>query len=313
MEDIRIYNFDFELLAAENKFTYVNWTLKFNAPGSFEARFPLTSKLVEICLENDYLIAVQGNKQAIITGKQVNDVLVLFGREPTWILTKRVTPKFSKRTGTPEKLCFDIVTEAFSDVDNFTVKRYENNFESIDFWRNVYNPTEKVVSECLDRVGAGHRVYLDIKNKKWIYEMYMGNENNPLIISSPNKNAYNDAYTEDLQDYVNGGWYESYNTDDSGESEWKCIESPKEGIYKWIGVLGGDSESEAQSSLDSKKWEKEIYLDTNGIEYGTDFNLGDTVRVQVCFGNFKKTLSKKIKSVEIITENGITSQQPMFY
>lgn len=312
MRSIRFYSFNFELLQIENKFTYVNWTKKYNGVGTFEAHFPITTKILKLVLENEYLLAVQGENQAIITGKQVGDKLVLYGREPTWLLTKRVTPKFSKVTGTPEEICADIVTEAFSDVENFVVERYANEFEDINFWRNVYNPTEKVVSECLDRVGAGHLVKADIQNKKWIYKMYMGSEK-PLVISSANKNAYNEAYTEDFQDYVNGGWYESYLNDESGTSEWKYIESDKTGIYKWIGVLSGTSESEAKSSLDSRKWKKEISLETKNIKYGTDYLLGDTVKVQVCFGNFKTTISQKIKGVEIIYENGIYTENPMFY
>lgn len=312
MEDIRIYNFDFELLAIENKYTYVSWTLKYNGIGTFEARFSLSSKLVDVCLENDYLIAVQGDKQAIITGKQANDGFILYGRTPTWILSKRVTPKFTQKNGTPEAICASLVTEAFSDVENFEIKRYSGNFDEITFWRNVYNPTEKVVSECLDRIGAGHRVYIDIKNKKWIYEMLMGSDN-PLVISSPNKNAYNNSYTEDCQEHCSGGWYESYSEDENGESVWKYIESDKTGIYKWIGVLGGDNLSEAQSSLESRRWKKEISLETKSVKYGVDYNLGDTVKVQVCFGNFKKTLSEKIKGVEIICENGNLTEQPVFY
>jgi hypothetical protein len=311
MHDLRFYDFDFNLLAIENKFTYIGFLKKYNGVGTFEAHFPITSKILKLALENEYLLVVWGPHQAIITGKQVNTKLILYGREPTWLLTKRVTPKFSSVTGTPEKICADIVREAFLDVENFEVERYENEFEKIKFWRNVYNPTEKVVSECLDRIGAGHRVYADIKNKKWVYSMQMGSERE-LIISSANKNAYNDSYVEDFQDHVNGGWYESYTENGDGESEWKFIESPKKGIYRWIGVLGGESENDAKASLDTRKWEKEISVETKNLKFDTDYSLGDTVKLQVCFGNFKTTLTKKVKGVELICENGIYTENPVF-
>ena len=312
MNDIRFYNFDFELLDIENKFTYINWTLKYNDIGTFEAHFPINSKILKMCLENDYLIAVQGDNQAIITGKQAGEKLILYGRTPTWLLNKRVTPKFTKITGTPEEICAKLVTEAFSDVENFEVERFENDFDEISFWRNVYNPTEKVVSECLDRIEAGHKVVADIKNKKWIYKMQLGTEK-PVVISEENKNAYNDSYTEDFQDHVSGGWYESYSDADDGTSEWVYIESDKTGIYKWIGVLGGSSQSEAEESLKTRKWKKEIKFETNNVKYGVDYNLGDTVKVQICYGNFKKTLSKRIKGVETIFENGVYTENPIFY
>ncbi|MBE7053745.1 MAG: hypothetical protein E7391_05650 [Ruminococcaceae bacterium] len=311
MDDIRFYDFDFNLLNIENKASYINWTIKYNGIGTFEAHFPIKSKILKTALETDYLIAVQGENQAIITGKQANEKLVLYGRTPNWLLTKRVTPKFSKITGTPEEISRNIVEDAFSDVENFKTEKYENSFEKINFWRNVYNPTEKVVKECLDRIGAGHMVIADVKNKNWIYKMQMGKVRD-LIISSTNKNAYNETYTEDFQDHVNGGWYESYAEDDSGSSQWMYIESDKEGIYKWIGVLGGQSESEAKDSLNSREWEKEISLETKDVKYKKDYFLGDTVKLKVCFGNFKTTISKKVKGVKMEYENGIYTENPIF-
>ena len=311
MHDLRFYDFNFNLLAIENKFTYLGFLKKYNGVGTFEAHFPITSKILKLVLENEYLLVLWGSNQAIITGKQVGNKLVLYGREPTWLLTRRVTPKFSTVSGTPEKICADIVRNAFSDVENFVVERFENNFETINFWRNVYNPTEKVVSECLDRAGAGHRVYADIKNKNWVYQVVMGKERE-LIISSANKNAYNASYVEDFQDHVNGGWYESYSNGNDGEAQWKFIDSPKTGIYRWIGVLGGDSESDAKASLNTRKWEKEISVETKNIKYGKDYSLGDTVKLQVCFGNFKTTVIKKVKGVQMAVENGIYTENPVF-
>ena len=311
MDDLRFYDFNFNLLEIENKAIYINWTIKYNGVGSFEAHFPLKSKILKTVLENDYLILMQGENQAIITGKQANEKLVIYGRTLNWLLTKRVTPKFSKITGTPEEIARNIVNDAFFDVKNFKTEKYENTFEKINFWRNVYNPTEKVVSECLDRIGGGHMIFADIKNKNWVYKMQMGKER-PLIISSTNKNAYGETYTEDFQDHVNGGWYESYENDEEGNGVWTYIESDTEPIYKWIGVLGGQCESEAKDSLKTRAWEKEISLETKDVKYKKDYFLGDTVKLKVCFGNFKKTIAKKVKGVKIEYENGIYTENPMF-
>ena len=96
------------------------------------------------------------NNQAIITGKSAFADFTLFGRTPNFILSKRVTPNFTKKEGTIEEICADIVSDAFFDVENFVVKRTSGFTNSINFWRNVYNPTFKVISECLDREKAGH-------------------------------------------------------------------------------------------------------------------------------------------------------------
>ena len=50
---------------------------------------------------------------------------------------------------------------------------------------------------------------------------------------------------------MNGGFYEVINGE-TNESTWEEIASDKQGIYKWMGVLGGNSLSDAKDSLKQK-------------------------------------------------------------
>ena len=88
MEDIRIYDYEFNLLHIEHDIVSCNWTIHENAIGSFEMHFPLTSNLISVIMQNRYLVAVQGKKQAIITGRQVNTEGVLYGRTCNWLLSR---------------------------------------------------------------------------------------------------------------------------------------------------------------------------------------------------------------------------------
>lgn len=310
MEDIKVYDFDLNLLHIENVFSSVDWLLKFNGIGTFEAHFPINSKIVNIAMQNDYLIVSQGNKQAIITGKSSQEDFALYGKTPNWILSKRVTPKFTGMSGTVEKLSATLVSEAFLDVPNFVVERVDGFSQATYFWRNVYNPTIKVISECLEKEKAGHTVYLDFDNKNWIYKAVKGRETD-IVFSEGRFNVYNIKYSEDFQDYVNGGFYE-YIDEDTGESVWEKISSDKSGIYKWMGVLGGNTLSDARASLATRSWDKNIKFETKGMRFNKDYFLGDRVSVKTKIGDFNRTDKKYISAVNIWYDNANSGEQPVF-
>jgi len=310
MQDIRVYDFNLNLIHIENMISSVDWVIKFNDIGTFEAHFPLNAKIVPIVMKNDYLIISQGDNQAIVTGKSAISDFTVFGRTPNFILSKRVTPNFTKKTGTIEKISAGIVSDAFLDVENFVVKRVSGFTNEINFWRNVYNPTFKVISECLDREKAGHKVYFDFENKKWVYTAVKG-RNTGIVFSKGKFNASNTSYYEDFQEYVNGGFYEVID-EETGESIWEEIASEKEGIYKWMGVLGGNTLSDARDSLKSRKWNKNIRFDIKDMKFNKDYFLGDRVKVKTEIGDFKRYDEKYISAVNIWYENANSGEKPVF-
>lgn len=310
MNDIRVYDFDFNLIHIENTFSSVDWVLKFNDIGTFEAHFPINARIVDIAMKNNYLIVAQGDKQAIITGKSAFSDFTLYGRTPNWILSKRVTPNFTGMSGTIESISATIVRRAFSDIDNFVVNNVDGFTNSINFWRNVYNPTSKVVSECLDREKAGHNVYLDFENKNWVYHAIKGRDTTTLF-SEGKLNVYNIQYAEDFQEYVNGGFYEVIDAE-TGENTWEEIQSAQTGIYKWMGVLSGNTLSDANDSLATRKWNKNIKFETKGMKFDKDYFLGDRVDVKMKIGQFERTDKKYISAVNIWYDNANSGEKPVF-
>ena len=119
MEDLRIYDFDFNLLDIEHRLISSNWTICFNDIGKAEIHLPINADCTKLFFENKYLFITQGSKQAIVTGKQIGENCVIYARTPNWILSRRVLPYFEEREGITEKLVRDFVSECFSDCDCF--------------------------------------------------------------------------------------------------------------------------------------------------------------------------------------------------
>ena len=310
MADIKFYDFELNLLHIDNAYSSVDWLLKFNDIGTFEAYFPINSPVTKLCMENEYIIAVQGDNQAVITGKKVSSDLTLYGRTPNWFLSKRVTPNFALMYYSPEFIAKQHVAAAMEDVSNFKIVRTSGFTTKIRFWRNVYNPTIKVVSECLARVSAGHKMWFDIGEKKLKYCAVKPSDTG-LIISRTNLNAQNLSYTDDFQDSANGGYYEV--TDEStGETSWTEIASDKTGLYRWVQILGGDNEYDAKASLKSKSRKKDVKFDVRDLTYGKDYSLGDIVTVNSEFGGCIRSDRKQITEVNIWYENGNSGEKPVF-
>lgn len=315
MNDIQIYDYEFNLLFQTNKFTSLNWSLKYNDIGTFEGHFSLDTELLPIIMNHTYLIAKQGDLTAIITGNQASGDLAVFGRTCNWILTKRITPKVLQCTETVETLTRMFVENAFVDVNNFVLGEKINLTNKIDFLRDNRTVTFDIVKECLDADEAGHEIIFDIVDKKWVYQVKKGQEL-PLIMSEANKNAYNTELSGDCLDYFSVGWYEKQpetGITDS-ESEWLKVSSDitKTGIYCWETILSGKNDSEAKTDLAKKKIRSETVVNSRNIFCGKDYHLGDIVRFQIQKGQYQTTVKQRITGVNIWYEQGNYGERPVF-
>ena len=93
---------------------------------------------------------------------------------------------------------------------------------------------------------------------------------------------------------------------------WEYLSGDAEGICKWDAVLSSATESEAKTDLTNKIWRHEISGESSRLKLGTDYGLGDTVRVQVEKGGFAETVSKRITGAEIWWENGNVGEKLIF-
>lgn len=145
--------------------------------------------------------------------------------------------------------------------------------------------------------------------------------NSPVLSDNQIQNAYtfyritSDSY--DLGgDIVNrfGLWCrkDTYLYSDSPDGKWKISESrpdtiwiylgqpDKTGAERWDAVLTGVlTEDEAKAEIAKRIQKETSETETNNMVYGEDYDLGDIVKVQLEFGEFKKTEEKRVSAVNI--------------
>ncbi len=214
MEDIRFYNFEGQLLSIVHDVVSVNWRICYNDVGTFEAHFNLQSSFVPEIALTPWLVAVQGRLQAIITGRQMGEELILYGKTPNWLLCKRGIPPFvtgdmTEGAGlTVPQIVSWVFSKAFDSNDPVTEEAAMGEFlkEPISFWRNTTNQAFEVIRDCADRENAGHRIWFEPKTGTWHFQLYKGNEL-PVMLSEDNRNAYETEYTEDVSELATAGWY----------------------------------------------------------------------------------------------------------
>lgn len=297
---LRVYNFEFELIYIEPKVKSTSWAIYYNGIGTFEAHLPLTSGLLEVTSKNKYLAICEDDKTAILTGREVGDELVLYGRTANWILEKRIAPKTESITGEAGTICNNLVQNAFSDIENFIALEPPQT-DSVTTERSTYKTVYNAVSECLALCGAGHSVDFNIAQKKWVFKVYKGTEI-PLLISEANKNAYDTSASYDILDLADCGYY--------GEDGY--LQSENSGIYRWETVLSGETEAEAVISLAEKKENEQLSLKMRGLKLGKDYNIGDIVRIQIIKGNWRITEKKLVSGVRILKKGGFSEEIPVF-
>lgn len=209
MEDLQFFDFNFNLLHTEHNFSSVYWRIMYNGIGSFEGVFPAKSKVSQLCMENEYLVICQGNKQAIITTKKFQaGKLTIIGRTVNFLLSKRVILPFSTYKTDVKKdgvsLALYVIDTCCSDF--VTKGTYLSCSRDEHFWRNTAHPAIEVIIDCLNKEDAGHELLFDPKNKKWVFNIYKGKETG-ITLSELNLNAFDTEYTHNLLDYATNGYY----------------------------------------------------------------------------------------------------------
>ncbi|MGN1097951.1 MAG: hypothetical protein ACI4SS_03530 [Clostridia bacterium] len=294
-QEIIFYDYEFNILGRIGRAADIYHKELYNGIGSFEAEIELKEPVAQMLLERDYVVAVWDGLQAIITSVQAKDdqgTMKIYGRTPNWILAKRSCPNFGHRTGTPFELAHQLVDEVWGDSIAVGMGR-DIEAEETTFWRNVYNPLDEVVSDCLDRADGGHRVVYDVKNREWRFETYKG-EKRELVFSADRRNAGGISLSHSVLDYFNGGFY----TTDYDNETWIEIPSDKEGIYKWTSRLNSSGASSAKSELAKRKIEDKLEFSALDLFRGDGYQLGDIVRASREYGGHRLTKEMRVTAVE---------------
>lgn len=305
---LRLYDFEFNLLEAENNIIKAKWTIYYNGIGNFEIHIPITSRMVRAVTENRYMVAVYGEYSGIVVGKELADELVLYGRTCNWILSKRVSPGFGAITAHPGEYAAELALDAFFDTENFILGAcpYAEQIEL----ESREGLLSDIVADCLMRGGLGYEVVFDIKNKNWVLNILKGSEND-LVLSEAHKNAYGTKGTFDIIDMATCGVYKE-NTDDGFVIKSVTNDPEKTGIYRWETLLSAGTKTEAEATLEKLCEKNEITLNVKNLKLNSDYRLGDMVRVQLIKGDYRSTQKKRIKGVEMRALQGVQIESPIF-
>lgn len=212
MNDIRIYDFEFNLLHIEPDVMSAYWIFSYNDIGTFEGTFPLTSDICDVIMKNKYLFLIQGDFQAIITAYMADTKLTVYGKTVNWILSRRTCSTFnteelySTEEISPGDVMVKLAAQIFADVENFDFINSTDIVTSETYSKDSRVPFSDVVKEYLNQFNLGHKVWLDIPNKKWVFEVYSG-KILPGVFSEENRNLTDVAISDDAQEFFSSGWY----------------------------------------------------------------------------------------------------------
>ena len=334
---IRLYDFQFNLLAETDRCISSEWELKFCGIGTYEGIFQVNSDFASIFAENEYVILSEDDRQAICVGKYISDNLRVYGRTPEWLLSKRIVLPFKTSTifggsyTDPETLMLYLLNQTYKTpvtvledgtaagevnadaVCNELVIPEAVGVESFGrhFWRNGANPLSEVIADLCDIIGCGFSLRADFENKCWRFKLVFGEERH-ILISKSLKNVYDLTLKESFLDSANGGYFEIYDAD-AEQKPYGYIkgENGGTGMLYWDTVLASASGlSEAQKLIKKAKPEYRLDCELLGLEYGKDYQLGDVVRVQFEMGKFRKTLKRRVVGASIINSSTQKSIKP---
>ncbi|MBO5136453.1 MAG: hypothetical protein J6C17_03635 [Clostridia bacterium] len=300
MEEIFFYDFHFDFLCSVPDFISVNLTEYFNKVGTAEIHIPKESEKAHKILDTDFLVACYKGHSFIITTKVYEEDLTLYGRTMNFILTKRVTDSNTFNDAFLESSVRKLIKSSF--IDSSIVRLNDSHFilgESIENTSKITcaiyenENLSEVVCEMLDTQNLGHSVTFDTINKKWIFSLLKGKEIRDIILSPENRNAHNLCYTHDILDYINTTRNTTVGTD-----------RDLTGLFAFQGTINVSGTERKKDKIKRLGRKKRVTVKTSDFIHGRDYNLGDTVRVQMRIGDKNICITKKIIGVSKWAERG---------
>jgi len=301
---VYFYDFEFNLLLYEASVLNWKFTKYYNGIGTFCAHLPISSKVIKVVSENDYLVCRFGNEYAIITGKEIADELIIYGRTLNWLLSKRVVLPYSDKSCNTGEFVQWVFGNTYNDCEVMTLGEIRDG-ETRSYASDVPKPLSVTVFDALKADNLGNELLYDKEGKVFILNILSGTDKN-LIISEANKNASGTRITENVSETSNLCYYET-------ENGYEFVGGDKSGIYRYETYVLSEKKSDAEERLAGTIKESTVTVNTTGIVYKKDYNLGDIVSVQLIKGDLRTTKRLRIAGVELSnsSKNGYV-EKPLF-
>lgn len=205
LEDIKIYNKDFKLLAIIPDFVSSNWELKFSGYGCGEIEFERDDEIVSVLYENEYLFLVQNDIQAIVTGYKIGKRCTVFARTLEWFLTKFVTKEFiigQNLSETVENILASLPESfglEFCGIDDV----YDMSTYTFTKAKDIYT----AIIECIGEKNVGFSFRADFMSKTFKFSLLNISENPDVLMCDEYRTSYDSEHTHHIQDKASGAVY----------------------------------------------------------------------------------------------------------
>ena len=209
MQEVKIFDFDFNLIASDFKCISFDWEVMYNSIGSFEGVFTLDSPIYDACQNNEFTVCVQGENQGIVTGVRVKgDRIIVSGKSMNYIFEKRICMPFSTYDYGYKMTAAEMACEL--------VQRYCGDFmevlpapvleEKHNYTRNEPRLMSEVIPVILSRENCGHFVKFDTDNKKWVFGCLLPDYTG-FVLSRPDNTLEECDYTRSIDNIAVCGVY----------------------------------------------------------------------------------------------------------
>lgn len=336
--NLYVFNKKFELVEVIDTYTSVIWTNRYYTCGDFELYLPITQKTINALKKDYYVVRERQENNAMIintikitTDEENGNFLTVSGKCLKSILYQRIIWNQTNLKDTLEKCIEQLINEnaiyAKDSKRNFKNLAIKSMIQTDIAFESQYcrENLGEVISSICEQYGIGWDIKLDLKEKRFYFELYSGTnrsyqqkENDWVIFSNKYENLLKTEYTYSKENYKNAAFVAG-----EGEgTEQKYVEiGIAEGIERYetfadageVSTNEGISEEEYKKQLEQKG--KEILLENKEIEsfegevidyqftFKKDYFLGDIVEVENEYG--MQAVSRITEIIESIDESGI--------
>ena len=300
---IKVWNKDIKFMGYITNTSSVQWHSKFADYGSFEIHMPLYGVVYDL-IEKYNIIQFNNNFGFILSRKQTPKEIIISGYDLNGLTARRVGAFDSKKTeiGISEYMNKFLVgicgtNQLASSTDKITIAEFGKLYRNSEWLKKAY-----------EAYGAGYKFY--IENDEIMCDI-LAQQKTSLIFSTKYGNIIDFTYAEDfcskydnaVYTYMTGGrWY-------MGRYKSNAFDGNKithnEVAYNDMTfnknttsepLLWGEERKVINCLSNAVNASENVEFKSN-LVYGTDYNLGDVVTVEI--NAFGKDISKELTITEV--------------
>lgn len=220
---IYVLNTNLETVGLVESYKSIIWTNRYFEPGDFELYLPASKAMIDLLKENYYLVREGYEDNAMIissisikTDIENGDDMTVTGKCLKSILARRIIWEQTTLNGKVEACIRQLITSNCIEpklterkIDKLELGTAAGLTETI---RSQYTGTnlQEAIDEICTTAGYGYDIKLDLKRKKFIFEMYEGLDRsyrqtkNPYVVfSNEYENLLTTNYNYSKENYRN--------------------------------------------------------------------------------------------------------------